>query len=86
MEKVFLGGGHNKGKDPGEEAYWACSRIVGASKQRMAGNRREGDPCALSEMIQHWSVLSRGVARSDMGFNWNTRTVMQRIHFRGYIS
>ena len=69
MEKVFREEGDSKGKDPEEEAGWASSRTVGMNKWRVAGNVRENDPFVLREIIQHWSVLSRGVTRSDIHFN-----------------
>ena len=45
------------------------------ARGRVAGNGRE-DPFTLSEMIQCWNILSRGVTRSDMHFNQSTLTVM----------
>lgn len=86
VEKVFQEEEDSKGKDPEEKACWAGSRMVSLSKWRVAGDGREDDLFTLREMIQHWSVLSRGMTRSGMHFNWSTLTVVQRIHFKECIS
>lgn len=37
----------------------------------------------LSETGSHWSILSRGVTRSDLGFKWMTLDAMWKVDLGG---